>query len=642
MPRRRDPVPRARDSWVWLGGILTVGILGAGVISAATLLWENVDVRQLAPALAPAPAPPPVPRLAAGAAHPDAAFAAVLFDSPRNAAFFPDTSYYATALEGWEAVALQSGANVRRVATAQELGTVLPEEVLLLPEAPCLTRDEVTAVRRHLARGGGVVANWALGVRDGDCQWLGWRVLQDLTGALDVRETEPRAALYLTIPAGLALSPGLDPGTRLELRGDPSLALRAEGTRVYWSDWAMNPLPDESGGGADVAALATRTRDGGRVAWFGPRLDQAATPDDSLRLVRLAQNGVHWAAGVPLAQAAPWPLGHRAGLVFALEVESEPRNAEPVAALLRQEGVPGTFFAVTRLVEGDEELSRILVAAGEVGSQTTDHAPLAGLTAQDQAVRLRRSWNEVEGWTGIAPRGLRPPEETFDGHTLRGWVRAGGSYLLALNNARSAGPELHDTPDGTVVLIPRLMKDDYNVFVQEGAIRAARLSEAWLEGTEKLRALGGVAVMAGHTQILGVPARLAAVREVLDTVQAQGDWWVTTGGEMAEWWQARDGVRLSWVEPDPDAPPLGQGVSPGGLHDLVAAVPQDGAPLRGVWVELILPGGTEGLIPWVDGQPSDFAAAQAGIRIPLGEMAPGVERRVQLVRVEASSEDGGL
>lgn len=641
MRRRRDPVPRARDSWAWLGGILTVGILGAGVVSAATLLWENVDVRQLAPALAATPAAPPMPRMAAEAARPAAPFTAVLFDSPRNAEFFPDTSYYPNALAGWEAVARAGGAQVRRVSTAQELGSARPEEVLLLPEAPCLTRAEAEAVRRHLARGGGVMANWALGVRDGNCRWLGWSLLQEFTGALDVRETEARAALYLTVPAGLALSPGLDPGSRLELRGDPSLALRAEGTRVYWSDWALNPLPDESGGGADVAALATVTARGGRVSWLGPRLDQAATPEDSLRLERLARNGIHWAAGVPLVQAAPWPGGRRAALVFALEVESEPENAEPVAALLRRKGVPGTFFAVTRLVEGNQALARILTEAGEVGSQTTDHTTLAGLTAQDQAVRLRRSWSEVEDWTGVAPKGLRPPEETLDSHTLRGWVRAGGSYLLALNNARSASPELHDTPDGAAVLIPRLMKDDYNVFVQDGAVRAARLSEAWLEGAEKLRALGGVAVLAGHTQILGVPARLDAVGEVLDTLRAQGDWWAAEAGEVAEWWRARDGVRLAWVEPDGDAPPLGQGVYPSGLPELVASVPEGGEPLEGLWVELILPGGTAELVPWVDGQPSDFAAATAGIRVPLGVLAPGVERRLQLVRVEPAPANEG-
>jgi len=62
------------------------------------------------------------------------------------------------------------------------------------------------------------VLTWATGARDGSCDWIGWRRVQELTGALDVRELEEREGLYLTVAAGLPLSPGLDPATRVELR----------------------------------------------------------------------------------------------------------------------------------------------------------------------------------------------------------------------------------------------------------------------------------------------------------------------------------------------------------------------------------------------------------------------------------------
>ena len=82
----------------------------------------------------------------------------------------------------------------------------------------------------------------------------------------------------MTIPAGIPLAAGFDPGTRIELRPDPSLSLRKSGPRVYWSDWALNPEPDEGGFQTDVAAMANRTPEGGRTAWFGHRVFQGNNP----------------------------------------------------------------------------------------------------------------------------------------------------------------------------------------------------------------------------------------------------------------------------------------------------------------------------------------------------------------------------
>jgi len=42
MREKRDPVPRAKEAWWWLGGLMTLGLLGAGVVAAGVLLWENM------------------------------------------------------------------------------------------------------------------------------------------------------------------------------------------------------------------------------------------------------------------------------------------------------------------------------------------------------------------------------------------------------------------------------------------------------------------------------------------------------------------------------------------------------------------------------------------------------------------------
>jgi len=633
MPRRRDPVPRARAAGHWLGGILLLGFLAGGVVVAAVLLWENLDVRQLAPTLAvePGPLPDPEPPVSPGVQTGN--FPVVLFNSPRNQGYFPDDSYYQGALHHWRGLIEDLGGEVRDVASETEIRALSPADLLVVPEAPCLSEREVSAIRAHLDAGGGLVSNWAVGARDEDCEWRGWSTVADLTGAGDVRELGNREALFLTVPGGMALSPGLDPGTRIELRPEPSLALHLPGPRVYWSDWALNPAPDESGGGADVAAATTRTSTGGRGSWFGFRLAQAATPGDSARLNRLVQNGVLWASGRVVASPAPWPDGRRAALLLIQDVEAEYENALAMAELLEEKGLPGTFFAVSQLVLDDPDLGQTLAEVGEVGSQTSDHTPVAGLSFQDQAVRLRRSWSEIRGWTGSAPVGLRPPEESFDSNTLRAWQEVGGGYVLAVNQARSGSPEIHKVPNGElVVLLPRLMKDDYNVFVQEGAIRTERLSEAFLEGTGKLRAIGGLAVVAVHTQIVGAGRRLDAVRETAEAVIAQGDWWIAEAREVADWWRARAGIRVTALIPDPvmdsqgvenlteERPALDSiRIQP---PDLLVEVLGEVGP-AGVWIDVVLPGGSEGMTPSVDGVPVAFTTTDWGVRIPVGDLIPG-------------------
>ncbi len=625
MRPKRDPVPRARDAWVWLGGILVLGILGAGFAAAAVLLWENVDIRQLTPGLVdvreplPQPEPPPPPAVESGS------FAAVLFDSRRNADYFPGEGFYAGELDRWRDLLTEAGGRIREVGTADELRDVDVSEVLVLPEAPCLSTPERSAILEHVARGGSLVSNSALGARDGACDWLGWQTLARLTGAEAAVELPTREALYLTVPGGVALSPGLDPGTRIELRPDRSVALRLPGARVYWSDWAMNPAPDGQGSRAGVAAVADRTAAGGRIAWYGLRVGQAAGPADEVHLRRLVTNGVRWAAGIASASPSPWPGGSQAAMVLTLDVESEPRNALGVAQLLERERLPGSFFAVTQIVAEDEDLARALALAGELGSQTASHIPLAGLTAQDQTLRLRRSWAHIEDWTGSGPLGLRPPEDAFDATTLRAWRRAGGMYLVSRTNARSASPEIHRTDEGVIVVLPQLLKDDYNIVVQDRVRGAEGLGEAFVRGAEKVHAIGGLAVVAGHTQIMRNSARVDVFRTVAEAARADGDWWMARAGGVAEWWRARSQVRIAF---DGEAPAEDGSAAPG-LPDIV--IRAGAARLDGLWLDVVLPGGSEGVTPWVGGRTVAFQATDWGVRIPVGALEPGAETRLSLL-----------
>ncbi len=618
MPPKRDPVPRARSALQWLTGLLMLGVIAAAVIAAGMRLWQDIDIQRLTrtPGLAdPVAIPTALPPASASVVS--RTFPAALYYSHESAAFFPDPDYYPGILDGWEELIGAVGGQVVRISDPDQIDSLTADHVLVAPTALCMTDRVITALRSHAERGGGLVINWAVGARDSDCEWLGWDAVTRLTAAVEIRELEKREALFYSIPAGLPLSLGFDPGTRVELRFESQLAAATPGTRVYWADWAMNAAPAEDTDDVNAAVLTHVTEAGGRVAWFGFRMGQGATPDDEERNLRLFSNGVTWAAGLPAAEIATWPQAARATLLIAEDVESRFSNAVALANIARHKAVPVTFFVVSQLALEHPDIADSLSAAGEVGSQTSDHSVIAGLTYSDQRSRLSRSWTEIHRWAGDSAFGLHPPEERFDENTLRAWRSLGGRYVVAVNDARTASPEVYDTPDGKIVLLPRIIKDDYNVFVQEGALRSRHLTQAYLQGMAKVRAVGGLAVVSLRTQVAGEPGRVGVVGAVIDSAQSKGEWWIATGRSVADWWLARRETKVQISD------------LPGGDLELrVTTSPQHG--LLDGWLNLILPGDPQFWTPEMSGQPLQYSETNWGLRIPIPDMAPSEESVIVL------------
>jgi peptidoglycan/xylan/chitin deacetylase (PgdA/CDA1 family) len=619
MPPPRDPVPRAHSAFHWLGGILLLGLIAAGVLAAGMKLWEDVDIQSLTRTSALAesgPVPTALePNPPASLPQP---YRAVLYHSTESAAFFADSAYYPDLLIRWERLITETGGEVNRISGVQDIESLDSQTVLVAPAPVCLSAEEVTALREHAERGGQLVVSWAAGARDSACEWLGWDAAVEITGAVEIRDLESREALYFTVPSGLPLSSGFDPGTRVELRHEAQLAATTRGARVYWSDWSLNPDPAERASDVNAAVLTDWTEQGGRVVWFGFRLDQGARPLDEERIQRLVRNGLRWAAGIPVAAVEPWPGGNRSALLVSQDVEERFENSMALVDIAQAKRVPITFFVVSQLVLDFPNLADSLKSVGEIGSHTSDHAVVVGLSYRDQRPKLTRSWSELRRWTGDQVFGLHPPEESFDENTLRAWREAGGTYLIAINDARTASPEVFETLAGQVVLLPRIVKDDYNVFVQESALRSKYLGEAYLEGMAKVRALGGLAVLSIRTQVGGEPARVKILGEVVDSARAQGQWWLATGREVADWWLARRSAQVELANRSE-----GQ---------IVVRVVARQADLSGAWVSVYLPGSPTDWTPTVDDRQVRYAEFDWGLRVPVADLVAGEETEIVLFR----------
>ncbi len=545
MPRQVYEPPRARTPAAWGGAILLLGLLTAGLIGAAVLLWQSIDIEAVLEAATDEP--PAVEAVIADLVLPKLPtvppWSARLYQSRHSADFFPDPDYYAALLERWGDVLAELGAGVSRLSDADAVDSLPPGQLLVIPAAVCLGQDERVAIKRYGQRGGHLLVSWAIGARDADCNWLGYDYVRELTGAESAGPMETGPPTYLVAPHGGAATAGLAPGSRIELKNEPWIGVRADASVVFWSDWALNAKA-APGGGAAGAVLTAQGESGGRLAWFGYRLDVGASERDQLQVDRIARNAALWAGGHLVADIEPWPGGHRAALAVTQDVEHSFRNSQRLARRLSQLDVPVTFFVVTQLAMQYPELARALQAAGEVGSHGVDHRQIAGRRWGTQLMAMWTARSALEDWLGEAPPGFRPPRELFDRSTLEGWRRLGGRYIAASNNARSAAPELFQVRAGEIVVLPRVVDDDYTVMVVRGRRAPDVLRAEFEAAVEKIRSLGGLDLVTTHTQLMDSDRRIAAVESAANAARAAGDVWIARASEIADWWLRRSGLEI--------------------------------------------------------------------------------------------------
>ncbi len=609
--RRGYGPPRPRTPLTWGGAILLLGTLVAGLLGAAVLLWRFIDIDSVLQA-ATDTSPPAVAEVLPEVELPELTttqpWTAYLYESERSAGFFPRLDYFSTLMGRWHNLLNSVGARVVRVTGGRGIDSLPDNALLVVPAGVCLEDDERDAIDDHVARGGHLLATWALGVRDEQCEWVGFRFLRDVTGAEAAGTVADRPPTYLMVPHGSVLAAGLPPGVRIELKTEPWMTVRAGSSVAYWSDFALNPLAAPGGGAAGVA-VARSAESGSRVAWFGYRLDVAARERDQLLLERLARNAVLWAAGHVVAEVEPWPDGYRAALAVTQDVEHNFRNSRRLAERFSAIGVPVTFFVVTQLAMEQPALAELLLSAGEVGSHSVDHRQVAGRLSSTQLAGSRQARADVARWTGVPALGFRPPRELYDESTLEAWRRVGGLYLAGWNDSRVAAPEIFRIRFGPLILLPRVVDDDYAVMVQRGQSSPDSLRAELQRGLDKMRSLGGLDLLTLHTQLIDSNRRVSAVESVVRSAQKAGDVWIARALDLAEWW-----LRRSWLELQ---------VRERADHSAVLSVRNTGAePVSSVWLRVYLPE-----------DHSTYAAPELGESIVESLYRPG-ELRVRLPTID--------
>jgi peptidoglycan/xylan/chitin deacetylase (PgdA/CDA1 family) len=340
-----------------------------------------------------------------------------------------------------------------------------------------------------------------------------------------------------------ALSAGLPSGARFEVRPADQVVFRDPGRGVLWTSFLREPVRARGQDHFDAAVVRSRVGPG-RVAAFGFGTTHVVPGWSEQVVRRMAMNAVGWAAGRPVVQLATWPGGKRAAAVVAQDVEADYRNAAGTVDVLHRERIPGTFFLVGRLANRDRRTTARLREYGEIGTHTFDHAALDTRTGEALVRSLRRSKEEAESLSGRPVLGLRPPAERFNLETLRAWAAVGGDYVFASNNVRAAAPELVPLGADTVVLLARVVDDDFQVLERAGVRDRATMSRNLLRQLDEVIAEHGLFMFSYHSHMFARPDLHPVLQSLAEALRATPEVWVAPAGEVARWWRARAAIRL--------------------------------------------------------------------------------------------------
>lgn len=254
---------------------------------------------------------------------------------------------------------------------------------------------------------------------------------------------------------------------------------------------------------------------------------------------------------------ARWPHDARAAAAFSFDLDAETLwlgwgKHEPVALsqgrfgategtalvleVLRQAGVPATFFIPGWVAEEHRPVVRSIVEAGhEIGAHGYLHESVKEMSREDEDGILARSVNALLAAGAGTPAGYRAPAWEVSGNTLE--LLAARGFRYSSNFMDRSVPYMHSS--GVVELPVQWALDDAPFFlfpVVKPISPPSAALEVWRSEFDGITALGGLTVFTFHPQLIGRPGRLAALRELVRHVAETPGVWIARLDEIAAHW----------------------------------------------------------------------------------------------------------
>jgi Polysaccharide deacetylase len=464
--------------------------------------------------------------------------------------------------------------------------------VLLLPSSVALSAREKQAVVNFRAKGGSVLASWLVGVRGERGEWLGFNFMESALDARVVGNTQEEEEDNFIMPYGDSpITHHLPAGQRIWMeivKETYPLRLLGRNPAAQIMDWSRTFTPEKIGSVIvfDERAQATGRLSRSVVLGYPERLWLASDPKS---LEAIAHNALTWLLRQPDAYIAAWPQTYQSAVVFAIDASDVFTAADlDLAKILKDNGMPATYYTLTEIVLKSASILKQLQTDGYEIAYLADR--FIGFRQQSptvQAKRLETMRQEMRnsGLVVAADAGFHAPMDSYDKTTEQLLSANGFGHFVSFTDTTDSRLPFIATPQGgslspapATVVLPRTLSGPEDAMEVGDADEGLKSFLSELELSRKMAALS----------VVRLAQQSFITKEQWDDISnylklPNGQIWMATAGQVADWWRERDRVSLR-LESDPVAPLLSITIK--GSTQLKHAVavyvnlPESGARLR--------------------------------------------------------------
>jgi peptidoglycan/xylan/chitin deacetylase (PgdA/CDA1 family) len=474
----------------------------------------------------------------------------VLYVSPNTDRYFTGIGgNYQRLLDPWRGYFNDRKMQVDEFKSVSEIKN-LANGVIILPSSVSLNEEEKRALLEFKAKGGSILATWAVGTRDEHSTWAGWDFLAKL-GIKSMGEMPADSdAHYLVLNGISPLSYSHPAGMRIWLgkTAEHPLLLSSSHLSGRVMNWARIPVADQFGLGAIV--YSNNANNTGRCAAYS--FAESSWESQPQPLYQLLDDTLGWLMHKPTIVRSPWPNGKQAAEAIEMDTEEGFPNALRFAALMSTIGHKSSFFILTSVAKLYPEVLNTLAQDFEIGYHGDIHTSFKD---QPEAQQTQRINTMIADMATLQPKpsvmsGFRAPTEGYDKTTEMILQRKGIRYNVADPNSTEARLPFFAKLDGvqnadTLVVLPRTQRDDLNIQNQNPDVE--QTAQALIDDLLYTLDMGAMGLLSIHSQNYAedsklkqaMPALIAELKQHRDTM------WLATTGQIAQWWRDQDRFNLS-------------------------------------------------------------------------------------------------
>lgn len=437
-----------------------------------------------------------------------------------------------------------------------ENGEHLNYKLLILPGTKSISNEQALQIKKYLEDGGSIFATGGIGSYSNDGKWRGWEYLNQVFGVQYSHELKPNEFSKIhTVCGSLPITANIPTGFPLKVATwDRPMAVEVLDPRTTQVSFWYNYRLDDGLVREEIkksAGIVFGNYGKGRFMWMGFELNSIiGVQEDYIFFERLFNNSIKWLLYSPIAYVRDWPTGYEAAAVITPVLSNETENINNLLSVLKDEGLPATFFVDPSTSELNKSLVKNISNYGEIGA-LVDIGYLSSINDKEnklnsykkQFEKISKAKTSLETIVSKSVTGLLPFYGLFDNTTLNALINANFKYVLTDSLTDRSVPKTVIRGDKRIVTMTKTARDDYEVIRDFGLTLPDFQFYTYQEDLDRVLFEGGMYIFKLHTDYQCKIENIGVVRDIIKELKRK-KFWITTASEIQKWYEKRDYIEI--------------------------------------------------------------------------------------------------